>query len=470
MAVEIIMPKLGVDMQEGEIIEWKKQEGDTVNEGDILLEIMSDKTNMELEAEDSGVLLKILRPAGDTVPVTEVIGYIGAEGESVDTIASSKKTTEISVPATADAGPAVAPKEDDSAPAAKVAATAIPQGEGGKVRATPAARKAASQMGIELGLVPGSGPKGRLHKDDVENFKGLQPKASPLARKIAEDKGIDLATIEGTGFRGKVMKEDIMASLKASQPAEAQAPVAAKEEPKAELPEGVEIIKMSAMRKAISKGMTHSYLTAPTFTLNYEIDMTEMMALRKKLIDPIMAKTGLKVSFTDLIGMAVVKTLMKPEHRYLNASLINDANDIELHKFVNIGIAVGLDDGLIVPVVHGAEKMSLSDFVLASKDVIKKAQAGKLKAAEMSGSTFSITNLGMFGTKTFNPIINQPNSAILGIGATFQTPTVVDGEIKIRPIMAMCLTIDHRLVDGMNGAKFMVDLKNLMENPFELLI
>ena len=178
----------------------------------------------------------------------------------------------------------------------------------------------------------------------------------------------------------------------------------------------------------------------------------------------------MKVSFTDLIGMAVVKTLMKPEHQYMNASLINDAQEIELHKFVNIGIAVGLDDGLIVPVVHNADKMSLADFVVASKDVIKKTQQGKLKAAEMSGSTFSITNLGMFGTKTFNPIINQPNSAILGVGATIPTPTVVNGEIVPRPIMAMCLTIDHRLVDGMYGSKFMVDLKNLMENPFGLLI
>ena len=267
------------------------------------------------------------------------------------------------------------------------------------------------------------------------------------------------------------MKEDVLAAMAASKPAqESTSKAATLKEEKVDLPEGVEVKKMSAMRKAISKGMTNSYLTAPTFTLNYDIDMTEMMALRKKLIDPIMNKTGLKVSFTDLIGMAVVKTLMKPEHEYMNASLINDANDIELHRFVNLGIAVGLDDGLVVPVVHGADKMSLSDFVLASKDVIKKAQGGKLKAAEMSGSTFSITNLGMFGTKTFNPIINQPNSAILGVGATIPTPTVVDGEIVARPIMAMCLTIDHRLVDGMNGAKFMVDLKKLMENPFELLI
>ncbi|MCK1248080.1 dihydrolipoamide acetyltransferase [Streptococcus uberis] len=471
MAVEIIMPKLGVDMQEGEIIEWKKQEGDTVNEGDVLLEINSDKTNMEIEAEDSGVLLKIIRQEGDVVPVTEVIGYIGAEGESVDNIASSEKTSEIPAPQSADAAPTVAPKEDVERPALATEQTALPQGDGSPVRATPAARKAAKEMGLSLGQIPGSGPKGRVHVEDVENFKNAQPKASPLARKMAADAGLDLASISGTGFKGKVMKEDILAAIEASKPAQAAAEKPAKEEKaKAELPEGVEIIKMSAMRKAISKGMTNSYLTAPTFTLNYDIDMTEMIALRKKLIDPIMEKTGLKVSFTDLIGMAVVKTLMKPEHRYMNASLINDAQEIELHKFVNIGIAVGLDDGLIVPVVHNADKMTLADFVVASKDVIKKTQAGKLKAAEMSGSTFSITNLGMFGTKTFNPIINQPNSAILGIGATIPTPTVVDGEIVPRPIMAMCLTIDHRLVDGMNGAKFMVDLKNLMENPFGLLI
>lgn len=465
MAVEIIMPKLGVDMQEGEIIEWKKQEGDAVSEGDILLEIMSDKTNMELEAEDSGVLLKIIHGDGDVVPVTKVIGYLGEAGEELDLASQS--------------APAPSQEKDevkvDQAPQVSVAPQAaaqepVVQDAQGSVRATPAARKLAKDLKIDLGQVAGTGPKGRVHKEDVENFKAAQPKASPLAAKMAHENGIDLASVVGTGFRGKIMKEDILDLLEAVKPKVAtEAPAAVKKE-KADLPEGVEVIKMSAMRKAVAKSMVNSYLTAPTFTLNYDIDMTEMIALRKKLIEPIMAKTGLKVSFTDLIGLAVVKTLMKPEHRYLNASLINDATEIELHQFVNIGIAVGLDEGLLVPVVHGADKMSLSDFVVASKDVIKKAQTGKLRAAEMSGSTFSITNLGMFGTKIFNPIINQPNSAILGIGATIPTPTVVDGEIAIRPIMAMCLTIDHRIVDGMNGAKFMVDLKNLMENPFELLI
>ena len=460
MAFEIIMPKLGVDMQEGEIIEWKKQEGDVVNEGDILLEIMSDKTNMELEAEDSGVLLKITRQAGETVPVTEVIGYIGAEGEVVaDNVASA--------PA---AEPAPKVEEVATVEAPVVATQAPVVHEGGKVRATPKARKVARELGIDLTQVPGTGAKGRVHADDVENFKGAQPKVTPLARKIAADLGIDLASVSGTGFGGKITKEDILAISAPAQVKEAAAAPEVEAKPEKVLPEGVEVIPMSAMRKAISKGMTHSYLTAPTFTLNYDVDMTNLMALRKQVLDPIMSKTGMKVTFTDFIGLAVVRTLMKEEHRYLNASLIDDAQNIELHKFVNLGIAVGLDDGLIVPVVHGADKMSLSEFVVASKDVIKKAQAGKLKAAEMSGSTFSITNLGMFGTKSFNPIINQPNSAILGVSATIQTPVVVDGEVVVRPIMGLCLTIDHRIVDGMNGAKFMVDLKHLIENPMELLI
>ena len=454
------MPKLGVDMQEGEIIEWKKQEGDVVNEGDILLEIMSDKTNMELEAEDSGVLLKITRQAGETVPVTEVIGYIGAEGEVVaDNVASA--------PA---AEPAPKVEEVATVEAPVVATQAPVVHEGGKVRATPKARKVARELGIDLTQVPGTGAKGRVHADDVENFKGAQPKVTPLARKIAADLCIDLASVSGTGFGGKITKEDILAISAPAQVKEAAAAPVVEAKPEKVLPEGVEVIPMSAMRKAISKGMTHSYLTAPTFTLNYDVDMTNLMALRKQVLDPIMNKTGMKVTFTDLIGLAVVRTLMKEEHRYLNASLIDDAQNIELHKFVNLGIAVGLDDGLIVPVVHGADKMSLSEVVVASKDVIKKAQAGKLKAAEMSGSTFSITNLGMFGTKSFNPIINQPNSAILGVSATIQTPVVVDGEVVVRPIMGLCLTIDHRIVDGMNGAKFMVDLKHLIENPMELLI
>lgn len=343
----------------------------------------------------------------------------------------------------------------------------------GKVRATPAARKLARERSINLEKISGSGENGRIHKEDVEQFSKIR--VTPLARRIANDRGVDLEKLVGTGVSGKITKEDVLASLgetvaqkegKGSQVSHQPAAVS----DTSLATDGVEIVKMSAMRKAISKGMSQSYFTAPTFTLNYDVDMTNLIALRKQLVEPIKEKTGYKVTFTDLIGLATAKALMKKEHRFLNASLINDAQEIEVHHFVNLGIAVGLSEGLVVPVIHGAEQMSLSDFVAASKNVIQKAQTGKLKSADMSGSTFTITNLGMFGTKSFNPIINQPNSAILGISATIDTPVAHEGEVVIRPIMEMSLTIDHRLVDGMNGAKFMLDLKVLLENPLKLLI
>lgn len=344
------------------------------------------------------------------------------------------------------------------------------------LRATPAARKLASQLKLDLSAIPGTGAFGRVHKDDVASYKEEAfVKISPVARRMAEVNGIDWQGVKGTGVRGKIMKNDILALL-GNGKQEVKVEKQEQEITKIETPVTensdqygeIEHIPMTAMRKVIAKRMVDSYLTAPTFTLNYDIDMTEVIALRKKVLEPILETTGKKVTVTDIISLAVIKTLMK--HKYLNSSLTPDGQTIIAHNYVNLAMAVGFDGGLLTPVVYNAEKMSLSELVVALKDVTSRALNMKLAPSELQGSTFTISNLGMYGVSSFGPIINQPNSAILGVSATIEKPVVINGEIKVRPIMSLGLTIDHRVVDGLAGAKFMKDLKELLENPITMLI
>lgn len=345
------------------------------------------------------------------------------------------------------------------------------------LRATPIARSMAKKLNLELANITGTGANGRIHKDDVLEYqKNVSPKITPLAKRIADYNSIDFSNVKGTGFNGKILKEDILKLINNETVKEVKKEIKATTVEKKVVNEvkidesREEMIPMSAMRKVISKRMTESYLLAPTFTLNYEIDMTELKALRAKLLEPIKEKTGLKVTFTDLIALAVIKTLQKKEHRFLNASLTPDAQNIIIHNYVSLSMAVGYDEGLLTPVLKDAHNMSLSEIVVGLKDLAKRALEMKLKPDEMSGSTFTISNLGMYGVTSFNPIINQPNSAILGVCATIDKPVARNGQIEIRPIMQLCLTIDHRLVDGLAGAKFMVDLKNMLENPHTMFI
>lgn len=343
-----------------------------------------------------------------------------------------------------------------------------------KLRATPAARKLADDLGINLYDVSGTGAKGRVHKEDIESYREFNiVKITPLAKRIAEENNIAWQEIQGTGIRGKIMKKDVLTLLPENvdsdsikSPAQIEK---AEEIPDNIIPYGeIERLPMTPMRKVIAERMVDSYLTAPTFTLNYDVDMTELLALRKKVLEPIMEATGKKITVTDLLSMAVVKTLMK--HPYLNSSLTEDGQTIIMHNYVNLAMAVGMDNGLMTPVVYNAEKMSLSELVVAFKDVIGRTLDGKLAPSELQNSTFTISNLGMFGVQSFGPIINQPNSAILGVSSTIEKPVVVNGEIVIRPIMSLGLTIDHRIVDGMAGAKFMKDLKTLIEDPISMLV
>ena len=462
MAVEVIMPKAGSEMEEGEIVQWFKNEGDHVEEGEVLLEIVTDKVNMEVEAEATGTLLKILAQAGDVVPVVQTIAWIGEPGEKIP---GASESGEVAPAET------IIEKKVDYTPVKEVEKV-----DYSGLRATPAARAYARKKGIDLSKVKGSGSKGRIHKDDVLDYKlNSKVKISPLAERIAKIEGINTESIVGTGPNGKIMKADIMAVLHGAPKVEAapKAEVAPKAPKAPKAPNEnqwgvVETVPMSPMRKVISKRMSESYFSAPTFVVNVEVDMTELLALRKKVVDAIIEETGKKATVTDFISLAVIKSLMK--HPYVNASLSSDEKEMYLHHYVNLSIAVGMDSGLVVPVIKGADKMSLKELVVASKEITTKALNGKLKPDEMADSTFTISNLGMYGVKSFVPIINQPNTAILGVSATVPKPVVFNGEVTVRPIMTLTLTADHRVVDGLEGAKFMKTLKEAIENPLSLLI
>ena len=361
-----------------------------------------------------------------------------------------------------------------------------------KLRATPAARSLAHRMGVDLNAIAGSGYKGRIHAEDVAEFSYEQAGGiTPLAKKIADSFGLDTSSIKGTGFRGKITRADVAAALgdryypnleaivdpfkteKApAAPAPAAAPAASKPAaaPAATTaaPGEVELVPMNMMRRVIAKRMADSYFSAPTFVLNYEVDMYEATKLRKQLLEPIKEKTGKKLTVTDIISIAVVRTLMN--HPYINASLSADGSQIELHNYVNLAMAVGMDEGLLVPVVHGAEKLGLVDLMLRLKDITERAVGKKLTPQDQEGSTFTISNLGMYGVESFTSIINQPNSAILSIAGTKEMPVVRNGEVVIRPIMKMSLTSDHRVINGLGAAKFMQELKATLESPLPLLV
>ena len=345
-------------------------------------------------------------------------------------------------------------------------------------------------MGVDLNAIAGSGYKGRIHAEDVAEFSYEQAGGiTPLAKKIADSFGLDTSSIKGTGFRGKITRADVAAALgdryypnleaivdpfktEKAPAAPAAAPAASKPAaaPAAATaaPGEVELVPMNMMRRVIAKRMADSYFSAPTFVLNYEVDMYEATKLRKQLLEPIKEKTGKKLTVTDIISIAVVRTLMN--HPYINASLSADGSQIELHNYVNLAMAVGMDEGLLVPVVHGAEKLGLVDLMLRLKDITERAVGKKLTPQDQEGSTFTISNLGMYGVESFTSIINQPNSAILSIAGTKEMPVVRNGEVVIRPIMKMSLTSDHRVINGLGAAKFMQELKATLESPLPLLV
>lgn len=419
----VTMPRLSDTMTDGTVATWLKKVGDKVNEGDILAEIETDKATMEFESFNAGTLLYIGIDEGESAPVDSVLAIIGPEGTDVSGIAEN-----YSKDGGTDAGDKEEEKEEkpaevkeDKKETAKQATTEAH--DGGRIFASPLARKLAKEKGIELGKVKGSGENGRIVRKDIEGYKAEE--AQPVQQESA---------------------------------AKAQ-PAAQAFTPAGEV--STEEVKNSQMRKTIARRLAESKFTAPEYSLTIELDMDAAIASR----GVINALPDTKVSFNDMVIKASAMALRK--HPQLNTQWKDDVT--VYNKHISIGVAVAVDEGLVVPVLKFTDQMSLSQIGGGVKELAGKARSKKLQPAEMEGSTFTVSNLGMFGITEFTSIINQPNSAILSVGAIVQKPVVKDGQIVVGNTMTVTLTCDHRTVDGATGAQFLQTLKQYIENPVTML-
>jgi pyruvate dehydrogenase E2 component (dihydrolipoamide acetyltransferase) len=456
MAHQVIMPKWGLTMKEGKIARWLKAEGDTVTQGEPLLEVETDKITNSVESPASGVLAQIVVPAGEVAAVQAVIAVIAAEGEAV---------------AKVDAG-AQGEAQPEAAPAAPAAATPQAAGDDEEfVPAMPAARRLAKELGIKLSLVTGTGKGGKITAKDVQDAAdaGPQVNASPKAIAFAKEKGIDLTQVTGSGEGGKITKADILKAMNphvAAQQAEPAAAASPSSAPAAEqapqaAPGEDQIIPMEGMRKIIADNMHASLANAAQLTVFVEADVTGMVALRKALLERNKKNPDYRLSYNDIIAFAVCRALLR--HPVMNATLQDDG--IHVHSFVNLGIAVALDQGLIVPNVKNADNYSIEQLSVQVRDVAGRARKGGLNMDEISGGTFTISNVSMLGVDGFTPILNPPETGILGVGRIVEKPGVKDGEIGIRSMMTLSLTFNHMVTDGAPAMNFLRELADMLENP-----
>ena len=435
---EIKMPQMGQSVEEASIVAWFKKEGERVEAGEPLFSIQTDKAEVECESPVSGVLRKILLDPDVIVPVMTVIAFVGEPDEPLPSGA----------PPCASVPPAPGGKVAEILPAEQGSvAPGIAAPEAGRpVFASPRARGKAEEIGIDLAMVRGSGPLGRVTEADVLAYAGSvsAKRVTPTARRMAQAAGVNIASVEGTGVRGKVTKADIAAIM--SKPDVVQKPT-----PGVKAAEGVKRIPLTPMRRIIARRMSESKFSAPHYYMTVEADMTAAKEFR--------AKTPYKPSFNDLVLRGTVLAIR--DYPGVNARWAVDA--IEQVEDINLGVAVALPGGLIVPVLKQAQDMSLEEIGNACKVLVEKARNGKLLPDDFTGNTFTVSNLGPFGVDDFTAIINQPDSAILAVGLMKDRPAAIDGGLCIRPIMKMTLSSDHRVIDGALAAQFMARLKEIME-------
>jgi len=444
MATKVYMEALSPTMEEGRLSTWVKNEGDEVKEGDVLAEVETDKATMELVARGSGVLRKRLIAEGDTAAVGSIIGVIAAPGEDISSLVGGVVAEE--APSKAEAPPAetlAAVKPTDVGEGARAVAAA------GKTE--PSKEQLMQQAGV---TVPAA--EGRV-------------KASPLARRLAAEAGIEVGRVQGSGPGGRIIKRDVEAAMQQAPAAAAPAAAPSVEAAPVAAPAPVAVgaytdVPVSQMRKTIAKRLTQSIGPVPTFYLTVEVDMGEAMALRAK-INERFAKEGVKVSPNDLIIKAVAMALTR--HPWVNAAWTGET--VRQYQDVHIGVAVAVEEGLITPVVRDANKKGITQIASEVKELAGRGREKKLKPEEYTGSTFSISNLGMFGIEEFTAIINPPEAAILAVGAVKDTVVAEGGEMKIRPRMRITLSCDHRVIDGATGAEFLQTLKRYLEDPMMMI-
>ncbi len=480
MAIELKMPALSPTMEEGTLAKWLVKVGDTISSGDIMAEIETDKATMEFEAVDEGIVAAILVDEGaENVAVGTVIAMLAEEGEDVGDVSAPT-----AAPPPAEAEPALAP-------------TPAPSADG--PAASPTARKLAEINGIELASVSGTGPKGKITKGDVEaaieagggaaatpapapapaasspapTASSGRVIASPLAKRIAKQKGFDLAAIAGTGPNGRVVKADVESFVPSAAPATAAAPAAsapastsaAASQPANEYDAPYATQKLGNVRKVIARRLTQAKQDIPHIYLTVDIRLDPLLALRKQLNASLEAD-GVKLSVNDLLIKALARALQREPQ--CNVSYQGDV----MHQYTreDVSVAVAAPSGLITPIIRDAGRKGLAEISQEMKVLAGKARDGKLVPHEYQGGTVSLSNLGMFGTKQFDAVINPPQGMILAVGAGEQRPYVVDGALQVATVMSATGSFDHRAIDGVDGAKLLDQLRNLIENPMGLVV
>ena len=458
-ATEVILPKLGQTMEEGTIVEWLKREGDAVERGEALFAVESEKATLESESPASGVLRKILVPAGATVAVLTPVAIItGTMDEDV---------TGLGVPQLRVAGegtePAHAPALESGGVHPEVGPKASELGTG-RLLASPRAKMRARELDVELERIAGTGEKGRIVEKDVLSYVESQPNATPPAREVAAELGVDLTTVVGTRVDDKITQEDVQAAHRAVLAASPAKPTTGRT---AELPvaETSGPVPTSGRKRITAERMPMSVQAAARVTLVTEADSSALIELCTGLKDMITKEWGLAPGYMDLLAMSVARALR--EHSYMNARLSGGV--IEQLARVNLGIVVDVEKGFLVPVLRDADKLGLRALSKRLRELVTRAREGKSLPDDLTGGTFTITDLGGFEVDAFTPLIDPLQTATLGVGRILDKPVAAEGEVVVRGMMTLSLAFDHRLVDGAPAARFLQRIRQLIENPCLLL-